>query len=148
MKKTFLLLSIVFGMSFQSFGQVSESDYNQDLLGKSQSQKKTGFILLGAGGAALILGGVLAISGTEEVVNCIGTLNCSSNDGNEWVAGSILALTGGLAMVSSVPFFISAGNNKQKAAQLSLNKKAIYLPRNTHNGPRTYPALELSIPLY
>jgi hypothetical protein len=147
MKKLLITLSLLVGLAFQTFSQVSETNYKQDLLAKSQRQKKTGFILLGAGGAALALGGILAASGTEEVVNCIGTLNCTGSDGDEWAAGTVLAIAGGLAMLGSVPLFISSGNNKKTASQLSLNSKPIYLPRNTHNGPRSHPALQLTIPL-
>lgn len=147
MKKLLIIFSLFAGISHQTFGQVSESNSKQDLLEKSQRQKTTGFIMLGTGGAALVIGGIMAIKGTGEVVNCLGTLNCSGSEGNEWAAGTVLALVGGLAMVGSAPFFISAGNNKQKAAQLSLNTMPIYLPRGTNNGPRSYPVLQLSIPL-
>lgn len=148
MKKQFILLSFLFGLAIQSFGQASNQDFEQDLLDKSQRQKKTGVILLGAGGASLVQGGVLILNGSEEAVNCLGSLNCTGSEGEEWAAGTVLFIAGGLAMLGSVPFFISAGNNKQGAAKLSLDSKPIYLPRNTHNGPRAHPAIQISIPLY
>lgn len=147
MKSLFLLLVFLLGSSFLGHGQVIESEQKQNHLEKSQNQKKTGWIMLGVGGAAVVLGGILATSGSSEIANCLGTFNCTGSDGNEWAAGAVLVIAGGLAMVGSVPFFISAGNQKQKAARLTLVTKPIYLPKNTHNGPRSYPAITLTLPL-
>lgn len=111
---------------------LSKSDY----LLKSKNQKTVAWVLLG-GGAALFVAGVLIGSDTEA---------------GEWFGdnlekGAIVAGVGAAAALGSIPFFISSGVNKRRAAELSINSRRILMP-----DPQTFtvirqPALTLKVRL-
>jgi len=79
---------------------------------RSKKEKKTAKILLLSGGTSVVLG--------------IGLYAAALNDGhltNASVFGGYMVVAGVLSSLVSVPFFISAGDNRHKAASLSLNLK-------------------------
>lgn len=74
---------------------------NQYLL-KSKSQKKTAWILLGTGA-------VMTIAGVEIFWKDFNLFSKGTEP------GLVLAVAGGVVAASSIPFFISAAQNKKKA---------------------------------
>lgn len=139
MKKILILVIFLTGLAWHSFGQKSETPITkQYYLEKSNRQKKTGFILLGAGAA--ILGGIIGISNF-----CL--FGCTSSQYNAMSAGGGLIMAGGISMVASVPLLIGAGVNANKAAKLSLHIQPIDLPKHANGGPKSFPSLKISIPL-
>ncbi len=106
--KSFILLSSMLLSMFLANAQTLDSlstGRNEEMydyfIRKHESQKKTGFILLGSGVAAIV-GGVLMI-------------NNSSFDDAEFTAGGILYLGGILSTAASVPVLIISGSNRRKA---------------------------------
>jgi hypothetical protein len=79
-------------------------------LQKSSNQKKTGWILLGGGAVLATIGGI----GFSENFG-IFTDN-ATGDGY-----GFMFLTGVISGLSSIPFFISSGNNARRAASLTFN---------------------------
>lgn len=140
MKKTLILAIFLTGLAWQSFGQKAETPMTkQDYLDKSKSQKKTGFILLGAGAGSAILGGILMSSNF-----CI--FGCTSSQDIAFGTGAGLVVAGGISMIASIPVLISGGVNANKAAELTLYSQPIDLPQHANSGSKSFPALKISIP--
>ncbi|MEO7394690.1 MAG: hypothetical protein ABIU11_07070 [Chitinophagaceae bacterium] len=102
------------------------------LFQKSKKQKAAAWVLLG-GGAGLVTSGFL-IGGSSD-----------SFDDNKLTTGALLVVTGGIAMVGSIPFFIASGTNKRKA-ELTLKNESNSLIRPL-NGGKNFIALGISIRL-
>lgn len=117
----------------------------QDYLEKSRKQKNTGFILLGGGTAFVGVGAIVIATNTVSyTITCIG-LNCSQAAGNGVEAGGVMILIGALSAAASIPHFISAGNNRKKAAEMSFSNEPIYVPKYAGNLPRAVPSITLKI---
>lgn len=142
MKLSILFLAVYSLFSSLSLGQQTDTSFSpkENLLEKSRKQKTTGFILLGTGTAAVITGGAL-------FRNNFCLWDCSSNEDFAIGAGVALVLAGAGSMIASIPSFVKSLKNAKKAAQLSLKTTPVYLPRDSHNGPKSHLALQLSIPL-
>jgi hypothetical protein len=143
MKKVLLflpLLLVVFIASSQSTNAVRPS--KDDYLQKSKKQKKVGRILLG-GGAALIATGVIIPKGESQGYGPCLQLICEEFKNDE--IKSVLFLTGGLSMLSSIPFFIVSGKNKRRAVSVSMKtERASYI--NSYTLVRnSFPAIALKI---
>ena len=135
MKHVFLSLIVVL-LGFPVFGQQPEpSPLQLDLIRKSDNQYKAGWILLGTG-AALSLTAIAIPT------------NYDYNDGSSNnTAISILSWTGFLAIGTSIPFFLSAGQNARLAARLSLESQALIQPIPIPGKSNRIPSLSLKIPL-
>ncbi|WP_111671293.1 hypothetical protein [Algoriphagus litoralis] len=135
MKPIFLSL-ILFSFYFQAFGQkVEPSQLQLDLIGKSDAQYKAGWIFLGSG---------TALSLTALVIPR--TYDYNDGSSNNRVI-SFLGWTGFLAIGTSIPLFLSAGQNARMAAKLSLESQSSIQPIPIPGQPRHFPALSLKIPL-
>lgn len=140
MKKILILLFLLV-MAFQSFSQNTKNPISkEDYLAKSQKQKKKAYILLGVGGGAAAVGGILVASNF-----CI--FGCTDSQEAGLGTGTGLLIAGGISMAASIPVFISSSSNAKRAAELSFNSQPVYLPKHANAGPKSFPSLELSIPL-
>ena len=132
MKKVIFFLSLSL-FSNLIFGQTQ--DTKESLLAKSKKQKTTGWILLGVGSAAIVTG-VIIQSGHKD--------DASFDD----ATGEAVLIGGGIASsLASIPFFISAGNKKKKAATLAFSKQQILTPLNNVFCLKTQPTFSLKISL-
>ena len=110
MKKVVLTLFLLFSFSWaesqviDSLNVESKQEIYDFHYAKSKKQKKTGFILLGSGIAAT--GAGLLIAANSNVL---------SDDGG-FGTGAGLVLVGSVATVVSIPYLISSGVNKRRAA--------------------------------
>jgi hypothetical protein len=94
-----------------------------EYLKKSKGQKTAAIVLLAGGGALVTVGAILSL-------NDVYYLDFEDN-GNEDVAGA-LVLVGGVAMLGSIPFFISARKNKERAMQVSFkNELALQIQKGS-----------------
>lgn len=145
--KTRIIWALIFsalltGLFPQTFAQEMSK---QDYLDKSRNQKTAGFILLGGGVAMIAVGSALFVNDVDDTaISCL-NLNCSS--GNEMESGMVISAIGGLAILGSIPVFISSGKNARKAAQISFRNEPTYIPKYVGNIPRSIPSLSLTIPL-
>jgi hypothetical protein len=134
--KYFFLSLILFSLCTEGIGQNAEPSALQlDLIQKSDTQYKAGWIFLG-GGTALVL--------TSIVIPR--DFDFDSGTNNTRVI-SFLAWTGVLSISTSIPLFLSAGQNARMAARLSLENKALHPPIPIPNHARNIPSLSLKIPL-
>jgi hypothetical protein len=135
MKYLFLSL-ILLSICTESIGQtVGPSALQLDLIQKSDTQYKAGWIFLG-GGTALILTSIVIPRDFDY----------DSGTNNTRVI-SFLAGIGVLSISTSIPLFLSAGQNARMAARLSLENQAIYQPIPLPTQMRNIPSLSLKIPL-
>ncbi len=116
MNKLALIAFVIF-FSYSSFSQVPTS---ADYLTKSRHQRTAAWIMLG-GGVALTTLGVAATA--------VSTLDYAAGGStNNNIAGSALAVAGISSLLGSIPMFIFAAHNRQKAMKLSFNMQQISPP--------------------
>lgn len=111
MKKIQLIL-IFSALAFISYSQPGNPSIpltKQDYLKKSKHQKTAGWLLLGGGTIAWVVG-------VSKYMN--------QND-NKDGGGEAAMVIGGIAGLSSIPFFIMASKNKKKAISLSFKNQII-----------------------
>ncbi|RIW16992.1 hypothetical protein D0X99_04245 [Algoriphagus lacus] len=142
MKVLILVLILSLGLIHPVLSQEVDSlSQRETLLELSKKQKKTGFILLGGGVGAAVIGGALFAS------NFCLFGGCSSQQDALAGTGGILFILGVGSAIASIPVLINSGKTARRAMELSVKSSPIYLPPKSHNGPKSYPALQLSIPL-
>lgn len=135
MKYLFLFLALL-SFSSAGFGQnVEPSPAQMDLILKSDTQYKAGWAFLGGG---------LALTMTAIVI----PRNYDPNTGNDnRRITSFLGWTGFLSIGTSIPLFLSAGQNARMAARLSLQNQAMHQHVFLPGQPRNVPSLSLKIPI-
>lgn len=134
--KTIFTFLIVIGLVTQGYSQTNTSYQNQlDLIKKSDSQYTGGWIFLGTGTALVLTSWTLP-----------NTYDSSDGSSNQKLT-SFLGWTGALAIITSVPLFLSAGQNARMAARLSLQNQTLYQPISIPGQPKSFPSLSLKIPL-
>ncbi len=139
-----LLLTCFFESSFaQELARDSSNTISKEtLLLKRKKQKKTANILLISGGSLIVISGIVAIGEATVFVTSWG-----SNEENIGKASAAVFTAGLLVSAASIPFYISAGKNKRKAAALSFHQQKIpYLQKSTV-ATSLIPALSLKINL-
>ena len=104
------------------------------LLEKSKSQKTAGWILL-AGGAALGVTGAVVFANSDFL---------SESDGNTDLGGFMM-LGGSVAMLVSIPMFISSANNARKAATLTIGTQKLLIPHADKTALQLQPTIGLRI---
>ena len=117
--KTILLLTCFVVLNMTLYSQqnhLSKTLTYEDYMKKSKNQKTVGWALLGGGVAMITIGGLILFS--EGIFT-------------ENEAATILPLAGTGAALCSIPFFISAGSSKRKAASLLIeNQSGSFMPQN------------------
>jgi hypothetical protein len=148
--KKIIVFTLLLTVSINSFSQQTKPSLNltkQSYLKKSKKQRTAAWIMLGGGFT-------LAVTGfTVSVVNGLGDAFASSvtddnsSSGSSIDAGSVVFTTGAVAMLGSIPFFITAHKNKKKAMSLSIKNETT--PQLLKQGfvHRSVPSLTLKISL-
>lgn len=135
MKYLFLFL-LLLSFSTAGFGQKTEpSPVQLDLIQKSDTQYKAGWAFLGGG---------LALTMTAIVIPR--SFDPDTGNGNRRLT-SFLGWTGFLSIGTSIPLFLSAGQNARMAARLSLQNQAVHQPILLPSQHRSFPSLSLKIPI-
>jgi hypothetical protein len=136
MKQILLTLTVLL-FSLQSFcqGPANTALSKDEYLKKSKNQKKIAWILLGAG-TVMAVGGYIV--GSEYLF----TESTTTVD-----IAAFTMLTGILSDLVSIGFFVSASNNKQRAARLAISNQKISIPHQYTVSFKMQPALTLKIPL-
>ena len=97
-----LLTQFVSGQIVHENSSKSKSDYYS----KYKQQNNIGSVLLTAGTTSLIIGTIWASVDSKGIFN------------NDFDAQAIMVVGGVLTMIGSVPFYISARRNKEKARRI------------------------------
>lgn len=120
-------------------GHLIDTSANKAMyLQKSRNQRTAGWILLGGGALMAVSGGVLFSNNFE--------LFSSKND-DKAATGGVLFLTGLGCSLGSIPFFISAAHNANKAATVSFNRQPIVLPQQNNLVVKMQPGISVKIRL-
>jgi hypothetical protein len=136
--RNILLIIIIAGSCFQGYGQQLSAEkkplYNY-LMAKSKQQRKTGKYLLIGGGIAYSVGALFS-------------LNDGPSSGIYKAAPTILGLGAG-SLVACIPFFLSAGSNRNKAQDMlvSFQLEKHYIPLPQGISASRYPAVSIKIPV-
>jgi hypothetical protein len=120
MKKiTFSIIFLLIGVGvFSQQTPPEQKSINENKYAKRSSNlAKAGAISL-ATGAGLAIASVVIPKGEVEGYGGCGFVPCTETHKNDGIK-STLAITGFLAIVTSIPLFIMAKKNKKKAASLS-----------------------------
>ncbi len=107
-------------------------------LNKSKNQKTTAWVLLGAGSALAIVG-LIGFDANFDI--------WSGSDAQSRRADffGFMALTGMVADVISIPFFISAHRNKKIASTISIGNQNSYVPLINSHSRNVNPILTLKV---
>lgn len=117
------------------FSNYHLSAQNVDYAAKAKKQKTVGFILLGVGVATAIAGIIVEASDSEDVSGAV----------EDTFEGAGLVIAGGIVAAASIPFFIAAGKNKQRAVTFYPGIQKIRTPADTGWAYAMQPALKISI---
>ena len=149
MKKsiTIAMLLMITAHSFAQQEAPQKQYTKQDYLQKSKRQKTTAWILLGGGTAAIIGGSAIYNKAYEKAANedPLGTL--FSFGMNVDPTGAIIAVTGSLAALGSIPFFISASKNKRYGLSLSLKNERAASVARANLKSNYFPAVAIKLAL-
>lgn len=148
MSKYILVFILLLAVSSKTFCQQTNPAApfsREDYLKKSKGQKTAAWVLAGAGTAFVSAGAAI---GFGEALNSLG--NLFSNDPEPYNnTADILFYSGAVMLAGSIPFFILAGSNKQKANAMSASFKLEdrWQPAGMAMSRKYYPALSLRIAL-
>jgi len=113
--KTNLIIAIFLAVAASLHSQTIENKQpkpNNYFIQKSKNQRELGYILLGVGAAAFAIPVIIYASDPHLDLSEI-----------ESPVGPLSILLGAGLMVTSVPIFIAAGNNKRKGMSLSFKNE-------------------------
>lgn len=136
MSKIFFLLACLLVTTPIVKAQTNENKILiEEYLRRSEQQKKTGLIMLGAGLGSVLIGTVL--------------FGVGWSDGSDVAGGSgvLLMTAGSISTLVSIPILVSSASNGRKAAKLGISTAQIAPPLPNGFFPKTYPAVSFSIPL-
>lgn len=108
--------------SLGSFAQ--PQSLRDSLFQKSSNQKTAAWILLGGGGALIMVGAILESRKAENELLSIFDADLKSNS----AAGEILLISGLASMAGGIPLFIASHKNSTKAIYLNAAIRNITIP--------------------
>jgi hypothetical protein len=148
MRKTILtsiLMTLIICANAQKSNTTAYENKNiaENLAIKANKQKTAAWICLASGAALITTGMIIAAPKASE--DWVYMVTLSNQPQHDYTAETVLTVIGAAAIITSVPLFISAGNNKRKAKlMLTEQKTATGLPLAV---PKKIPSLTLSFPI-
>lgn len=130
----FLFLFIVFLPETKAQNQENKI-LIEEYLRRSEQQKKTGLILLGAGVGSVILGTVLFATAWSNGSEPIGG------------AGVFLMTAGSISTLVSIPILISSASNGRKAAKVGIGTDRVPVPQLVGLSGKAFPTLSIILPI-
>ncbi len=124
-------------MALQPFAQETIPAINTDYLKKSKSQKTAARILLGTGGALMLISALVLV---DDVIGIV-----EPDDKQNLALADALGYTGAAAVIGSIPLFIASGKNKRKAMSLSFNRQKMPLLQKSSWAYQAIPSMKLTI---
>lgn len=110
---TFLMMLMILLTAFSLPAQTKDI-----YLLKSKHQKTAAWAMLGGGTTLIVVGGIIGVHGFFNFLT--GQFEEANN--NIGLAG-ILDITGGVAMLGSIPLFIASSKNKHKAMSIAFTSQ-------------------------
>jgi hypothetical protein len=140
------LICILFVVTTYSQDQSQILKFKKDFyMERSKKQNRAGWILLG-GGAVFAAVGEIAYAARMNNADTVGE---QFDEAFDFTFTDVLGSIGYVAVVTSIPLFISAGANKRKAnrVSLSVSSQNYYQFQNTTLSLKPLPVLTLHINL-
>lgn len=145
MKKCILILMFLFFV-LKTFSQaeISHEFTRDDYVKKSNNQKITAWILLGAGLGMAVTGMSISVNQfSNQLLNVFGGEPTDFNKNK----GLWLFYLGSATTLTSIPFFISAHRNKKRAATVAITNQTILWYQKNSVGFIKQPAVTITIGL-
>ena len=151
--KKIILYTVLFAIPGLLFAQSTDNytpPIKTDYLKKSKNQKTVAWSLLGGGFALFITAAASAspADNGEEILPGL-VVDTTPEEINYSTGEAVLLATGTAAMLASIPFFIAAKKNKEKARNMTtgikMEKATIFQKQSFVQS--TYPALTFKINL-
>lgn len=139
-----LLLTCFWQSSFAQdlAGESSKIINKESLMLKRKNQKRAANILLITGGSLIVISPIIAaLESARTFIDTEGRGELNLD------AGSTIFTIGVLMSAASIPFYISARNNKRKAAALSFQQQKIPYLKNNTVASSIIPSVSLKIKL-
>ena len=137
MKKIIVALMLL-TVAFSTFGQrlAAQQQPKEFYLQKADKQTQAGWILLGVGTVGIVTGAILGSQDSGDDIYS-----------NENIVGYVL-LIGGIGLdLCSIPLFISASNNRKRAATISVGLQNSYPQQRSPFATSVQPAVIVRINL-
>jgi hypothetical protein len=125
MKKifTFCLLLSLSGAVFSQVDTATFNDMRTDYLKKSKNQKTIAWVMLGGGFTFACIGTIIGLNDAGNDLSNLFNLEYTPHD--HTTEASIFLITGAVSMLGSIPLFISAGHNKNRALSISFKNDLV-----------------------
>jgi hypothetical protein len=137
--KKLLLLFFIFNLLLPK-SLFAQQEFNklliEEYIRQSETQKKTGLIMLGAGLVSTVAGTSMFLAAWGGASAAVGT------------SGVILFTAGSLSTLISIPVIISSAAKGRKAAKMSLVSEKVTYFQNEVASSASYPALSFSFPIH
>ena len=127
----------------QTYG-VSPPLTKTDYLKKGKNQKTAAWLLLGGGATVSLIGIAVEANSANNALIDLFTLQPTITSSS---SGGVLLITGGVAMLGSIPLFIASSRNKRKAMSISFKNEKVPQFMNGSIVNRPVPSLSLKINL-
>jgi hypothetical protein len=140
---TFLSLFLLDTLSlFSQSDTLVHLSPKQEYLAKSNQQRSIGFVMLAVGTTSIVTGSIIAGNAKNKYPFPLPPTDSRTYD------GTLLIIIGGVIDLLSIPFFVSASNNREKS-KMSLSFINEPLPRRQIIGLKqnSFPALSLKFGL-
>ena len=142
MKKITLLITLL-SFAASVFAQEALPHGQEYYLQKSKNQKTAAWVLLGVGTTMIVVGmvGGMSTFGSSDYPFI------SEEDASAMDTYGIIMFVGIAGDLASIPFFISAGKNKKRAAAVTISNQPLYLPHNGSIAVKYVPGITFKISL-
>ena len=147
MKKIIFLLSFAVATTCCSAQNTDNTKpvTKNDFLQKSKNQKTGAWVLVGGGGGLLIVGAIISFTNsTSEALDAITLQEVKEKDKT---LQTVLMVTGGAAILGSIPLFVASSRNKHKAASLTFKSEFFPQLQNSMVFYKPIPSISLKINL-
>ncbi len=136
--KKIVMLQVILVLLTSGLSAQTKNDY----LLKSKHQKTAAWVMLGGGTTLFVVSGMIGAHGFFNFLT--GQFEEANN--NVGMAG-ILAITGGAAMLGSIPLFIVSSKNKHKAMSITFSNQPLPAFVKNTMGQRYFPSIGLQFKL-
>ena len=134
-----ILMLVIYTSGFNQQTNIKSSLTKTDYLKKSKKQKATAWVLLGTGALLDIVSAIAAPKHASSFYYDPGTQSSSSN------TGAILIVAGTATMLGSIPLFIAASSNRNKAVSLSFKNEIVPQFKNYSSVHTAVPSISIKI---
>jgi hypothetical protein len=126
--KPSIMNKIILTLAFASLCLLNYAQENTrvkatELFSKAKKQKTAAWICVGAGATIAIIGVIIGTRKAEDDLVSVLSFEPTQHD---YTSANVLLVVGGTTALASIPLFIAAGRNNQKARLMITNQKTSF----------------------